>query len=213
MINILIADDHPIMREGLKFTLARETDMRLVAETDNAYEIANLCKQHAVDVVLLDISMPGPGLLETIDRLLAHYEKLKILILSMHPENDLVVRAIQGGASGFVSKNNTAEHLAGAIRRVYHGHVYLSDKLATLMTNALRHHRKDDKERLSKREYEVLQFLATGLSITDIGTKLSLSPKTISTFRARILEKLHLDNNADLVRYVMEKEVHDKNST
>src|SRR3989304_4510773 len=134
MIKILIADDHPIMREGLKHVLAEESGMCVVGEVTNGYDVPTFCKGHEVNVLLLDIFMPGPGLLETITRLTTVYSDLKILILSMHPEDELVLRAIKAGAMGYVNKNKTAEHLAKAIHCVYNGDVYWSATLAKLMT-------------------------------------------------------------------------------
>jgi len=208
MIKILIADDHPIMREGLKHVLAEESGMRVVGEVTNGYDVPTFCKEHEVNVLLLDVFMPGPGLLETITRLTPVFSHLKILILSMHPEDELILRAIKAGAMGYVNKNKTVEQLAKAIRSVYNGDVYWSHRLSNLMTSVLRGDggQEDVLKLLSKREYEVLHMLASGLSINDIAIKLSLSPKTISTYRTRILEKLGLHSNADLVRYVIEHE-------
>ena len=208
MIKILIADDHPIMREGLKHVLAKDSGISVVGEITDAYEIPAFCKEHEVNVLLLDIFMPGPGLLETVTRLTSGFPDLKILILSMHPEDELVLRALKAGAMGYVNKNKTVDHLAKAIRSVYNGDVYWSATLANLMTRVLRGggDQEDSLKLLSKREYEVLQMLASGLAIQDIAVKLSLSPKTISTYRARVLEKLGLHSNADLVRYVIEHE-------
>ena len=206
MIKTLIADDHPIMREGLKHVLAKDSGISVVGEITDAYEIPAFCKEHEVNVLLLDIFMPGPGLLETITRLTTVYSDLKILILSMHPEDELVLRAIKAGAMGYVNKNKTAEHLAKAIHCVYNGDVYWSATLAKLMTSILRDDHAGGLKLLSKREYEVLRMLASGLAIHDIAIKLSLSPKTVSTYRARVLEKLGLHSNADLVRYVIEQD-------
>lgn len=194
------------MREGLKHVLADESGLDVIGEVTNGYDVPTFCKGHEVNVLLLDIFMPGPGLLETITRLTSVYSDLKILILSMHPEDELVLRAIKAGAMGYVNKNKTAEHLAKAIRTVYNGDVYWSSALAKLMTGILRDDHAGGLKLLSKREYEVLRMLASGLSLQDIGVKLSLSPKTISTYRARVLEKLGMQSNADLVRYVIEQD-------
>src|SRR3972149_3247038 len=134
MIKILIADDHPIMREGLKHVLAKDSGISVVGEITDAYEIPAFCKEHEVNVLLLDIFMPGPGLLETVTRITSGFPDLKILILSMHPEDELVLRALKAGAMGYVNKNKTVDHLAKAIRSVYNGDVYWSATLANLMT-------------------------------------------------------------------------------
>ncbi len=205
MIRLLIADDHPIVREGLKRIIAECSDMTVTAEAGDSSEVLEYSKTYPTDVVLLDVSMPGIGFLETLRRLKASRPDIKVLVLSMHPEDHYALRALKSGAAGYLTKDHTPDELADAIRRVYEGRKYvtpsLAEKLATELGSGSA---KPAHEVLSDREYEVLCRLATGETVSDIATALMLSPKTVSTYRARILEKMKLTNNADLVRYALD---------
>lgn len=205
MIRLLIADDHPIVREGLKRIIAECSDMTVTAEASNSQEVLEYSKSHPADVILLDVSMPGIGFLETLHRLKINRPDVRVLVLSMHPEEHYAVRALKAGAAAYLTKGHTPDELAGAIRHVYEGRKYVTPSLAEKLATELRSDStKPPHEILSDREYEVLCRLATGDTISDIATTLMLSPKTVSTYRARILEKMNLTSNADLVRYALD---------
>lgn len=205
MIRLLIADDHPIVREGLKRIIAECADMTVTAEAGDSSEVLERSKKYPIDVILLDVSMPGIGFLETLHRLKINRPNIHALILSVHPEDHYALRALKAGASGYITKDHTPDELAVAIRHVYEGRKYVTPSLAEKLATQLGlDSSKPPHEALSDREYEVLCRLATGEAISDIATALVLSPKTVSTYRARILEKMRFTNNADLVRYAMD---------
>ena len=203
MIRLLIADDHPIVREGLRRIAADQPGISVVAEAASANEALERVASTAVDVMLLDVSMPGPTFIEVLQQVRRDHPSVKVLVLSVHPEDQWAVRALRAGAAGYLTKDHSPEQLIEAIRRVYRGSKYvtaaLAEKLATGLeagSSATPH------EGLSDREYEVLRALGTGLSVKDVAGRLNLSPKTVSTYRTRILEKMQMRTNADLVRYV-----------
>lgn len=205
MIRLLIADDHPIVREGLKRIIAECSDMTVTAEAGDSSEALERSKTHPADVILLDVSMPGIGFLETLHRLKINRPAIRVLVLSMHSEEHYALRALKAGAAGYLTKDHTPDELAHAIRHVYQGKKYVTSSLAeTLVTQHDSDATKPPHEVLSDREYEVLCRLAKGKTISEIATALMLSPKTVSTYRARILEKMRLANNADLVRYALD---------
>lgn len=205
MIQLLIADDHPIVREGLKRIIAECPDMTVTAEAGDSSEALEYSKIYPADVVLLDVSMPGIGFLETLHRLKINRPNIRVLVLSVHPEEHYALRALKAGAAGYLTKDHTPDELADAIRHVYEGRKYVSPLLAEkLVTELGSDSMKPPHEVLSNREYEVLCRLAIGEAISDIATALVLSPKTVSTYRTRILEKMRLTNNADLVRYALD---------
>ncbi len=205
MMRLLIADDHPIVREGLKRIIAECTDMTVTAEAGDSNEVLEYSKTYPTDVILLDVSMPGIGFLETLHRLKINRPDIQVLVLSVHPEDHFALRALNAGAAGYLTKHHTPDELVDAIRHVYQGKKYVTPSLAEkLATEFGSDSTKPPHEALSDREYDVLCRLATGETISDIATALMLSPKTISTYRARILEKMRLTNNADLVRYALD---------
>ena len=208
MIRLFIADDHPIVREGLKRIIADAADMRVVGETASGEGLLAEIGNQPVDVVLLDISMPGPGVLELIRRLRAMRPKLHILVLSVQPEEVYALRAIAAGAAGYLTKDQSPAELAGAIRRVYRGNRYVSPSLAeTLLPGSEAGVTRDPHAALSNREYQVLEHLGKGRSAKEIAVLLGLSPKSVSTYRARILRKVHLKTTAELVRYAVEHDL------
>lgn len=205
MMRLLIADDHPIVREGLKRIIAECSDMTVTAEAGDSNEVLEYSKTCPTDVILLDVSMPGIGFLETLHRLKINRPDIQVLVLSVHPEDHFALRALRAGAAGYLTKHHTPDELVDAIRHVYQGKKYVTPSLAEKLATELgSDSTKPPHEALSDREYEVLCRLATGEMISDIATALMLSPKTISTYRARILEKMRLTNNADLVRYALD---------
>lgn len=203
MIRLLIADDHPIVREGLRRIAADQPGISVVAEAASASEALERVAHTAVDVMLLDVSMPGPTFIEVLQQVRRDHPSVKVLVLSVHPEDQWAVRALRAGAAGYLTKDHSPEQLIEAIRRVYRGSKYVTAALAEKLATGLEAGgAATPHEGLSDREYEVLRALGTGLSVKDVAGRLSLSPKTVSTYRTRILEKMQMRTNADLVRYV-----------
>ena len=205
MIRLLIADDHPIVREGLKRIIAECSDFQLVDEATNGDEVIARCLHDDIDVLLLDINMPGLGFLELIPRLRQKSPNLRVLILSVHAEDHYVTRAIRAGAVGYLTKDRSSEELAEAIRHVYSGKLYVTaslvEKLTTELGPELKKHRH---EALSDREFQIFCLLATGKRIKDIANEIALSPKTVSTYHSRILQKMKFSNDAELIRYAID---------
>jgi len=201
---VLLADDHAIIRDGLKQILADTADLAIAGEAANGIELMQQVRDQDWDVLVLDISMPGRNGLELIHMIRDEKPELPILVFSMHHEEQYAVRALQAGAQGYLTKESDSELLVAAIRRVARGGVYISDKVAELMVRGIRpasetlpHHL------LSDREYQVFNLLVAGRGLTEIGTDLSLSVKTISTHKTHILQKMNLATTADLVRYAI----------
>lgn len=204
MIRVVIADDHALVRGGLKALLEGTPDIRAVAEVGDADALFTTLASTPADVLLLDISMPGPGFTETLERLARDHRRVRTVVVSMHPEDRFAMRAFRAGARGYVEKRRSAEDVIDAIRRVFVGRRYVSPALAErLVTGAERE--GSLHETLSDREFEVLRALAAGEAPKDIALRLDVSPKTVSTYRARILEKTGLSSTADLVRYVLQE--------
>jgi len=205
MIRLLIADDHPIVREGLKRILAESPDIQLAGEAVDGNEVLSLCENDDIDVLLLDISMPGPGFLEILQRLEAKHPLIRILVLSMHPEDHYAIRAIKAGAAGYLTKDHSPEELAKAVRRVYRGFRYITPTLAEDLATLLKADgATQPHEKLSNREYQVFHMIGSGKDTKAIASLLSLSPKTVSTYRSRIMEKMKLSSSAELIRYAIE---------
>jgi len=206
MIRIVIADDHPIVRAGFRQLVAEDPQLRVVAEAGDTAELLAVLAAHDADVVLLDISMPGIAFLDLVQRIRTTRPRARILVVSMHPEDQVAVRAIEAGADGYVMKTQSADELVGAIRKVHAGGKHVGPALAERLAAELAA-RRDGRARrdLSAREREILMLLGSGKSLKEIGARLTLSPKTVSTYRSRILTKLALKTNADLVRYVIEQ--------
>ena len=201
MIRVLIADDHKIVRDGLKRILASASDMEIAAEAANGDEALARVKAEDFDVALVDMSMPGLAGMDLIKRLKIEKPKLRILVLSMHGEHQYAARALKAGAAGYLNKDSASEALLGAIRKIAGGGVHISEAAAASLLQA---GDKAPHEALSDREFEVLRLLVEGLGPTEIGDKLHLSVKTVSTHKARILEKLSLGSTAELVRYALD---------
>lgn len=202
MIRLLIADDHPIVREGLRRIVQDAPGLEVVGEVANSDELFARLPRLPADIVLLDVTMPGPGFLEVLQRLRSEHPTVAVLVLSVHPEDQYAVRALRAGASGYLTKDHSPEELTEAIRRVHRGHKYVSPQLAERLAADLSGGGRDVRhEVLSDREYEVLCLLGSGRTVKEIAGSLQLSPKTVSTYRTRVLEKMHATSNADLVRY------------
>ncbi len=201
MIKILVADDHPVVRQGLKQILAEEPDMRVEGEAQNSQEVLQMVSKQAWDLVILDITMPGRGGMDVL-RIIKHdHPKLPVLVLSMHPEDQYGIRALKAGAEGYMTKESVPAELVRAIRKIVNGGKYvtpaLAEKIAFVFTE--KNPERSLHEKLSDREYQILRMIAAGKSVGEIAAELFLSPKTISTYRSRVLNKMGMKNNAELI--------------
>ena len=204
MINIVIADDHAIVREGLKRIVSAADGMQVVDEAKDGNEVMQRVRELNFDVLMLDLSMPGRNGMETIKLVRAEKPSIRILVLSMHQELQYAVRAIKSGASGYMTKESAPESLVMAIRKIASGGAYVSAEVAEqLALHAMPGSAALPHENLTEREFEVMQLLAAGGSVTQIAAKLNLSVKTVSTHKANLMQKLALDNPSELIRYAM----------
>ena len=204
MIRVAIADDHPIVRQGLRRIVSDDGGITVAGEASSAVELFRLLAATAVDVVLLDVSMPGPTFVSTLQDLRKVYPSVKVLVISAHPEDQWAARSLRAGASGYLTKDHSPELLVQAIRRVARGSKYVSESMAERLAGMLDDGRTQAAhEQLSDREFEVLRALGSGMMVKDVATQLSLSAKTVSTYRTRLLEKMGLKTKVDLVRYVV----------
>jgi DNA-binding NarL/FixJ family response regulator len=203
MTRIVLADDHKIVRDGLKRILAATPDLQVAAEAADGDALLALVKAGEYDVAVVDMSMPGLAGIALIKRLKLEKPKLRILVLSMHGEQQYAARALKAGAAGYLNKDSAAELLVGTIRKIAAGGVHIGEAAAASLVAA----DKSPHEALSDREFEVLRFLVDGLGPTEIGERLHLSVKTVSTHKTRILEKLNLGSTAELVRYALENKL------
>jgi two-component system, NarL family, invasion response regulator UvrY len=210
MMRILIADDHAVVRQGVKRILDDMNGSIVVEEASNGRELLAQATTKTWDVVLLDISMPGRNGLEVLRQLKSLYPALPVLVFSMHPEDQYAVRAFKAGAAGYLTKDSIPDELVTAIRRVVGGRHYVSAALAEYLVLEVTHDPDTPLHaRLSDRELQVLCMLGSGRTVTDIAAELSLSIKTISTYRSRILEKMHLRSNAELIHYAVRHQLVD----
>lgn len=204
MIRIVIADDHAMVREGLKQVLSAAPDLAVVGEAQDGTEVMQRVRETDFEVLVLDLSMPGRSGPELIKQVLSEKPKLRILILSMHQEPQYAIRAIKSGACGYLTKDHASADLVSAIRKVAGGGAFISAEVAEqLALNAMPNFDKPPHEALSNREYEVFHMLASGQAVSQIAGQLSLSVKTVSTHKARILQKMGLHSQVDLVRYAI----------
>jgi two-component system, NarL family, invasion response regulator UvrY len=205
VIRILVADDHPIVRQGLKQIIADNPDMVVVTEATDGQEVLNHVWKDEFDVVLLDISMPVMNGLDILKQLKSQKPRLAVLLLSVHPEEQYALRALKAGAAGYVTKDKAPEELISAIRAVASGKKYISPSLAqTLASTAGVAATGPLHQTLSDREYSVLRLIAAGRTKIKIAEELSVSPKTVSTYRSRLLKKMGLKTDAEIVRYAIE---------
>jgi DNA-binding NarL/FixJ family response regulator len=204
MIRLVIADDHAIVREGLKRIVASAQGLNIVAEAADGTEVMQRVRELDFDVLVLDLSMPGRSGMELIKLVRAEKPKLRILVLSMHQELQYAVRAIKSGASGYLTKESAPGELEQAIRKIAGGGAYVTAEVAEqLALGAMPGSQTLPHESLSDREFEVFRLLAAGVSVTDIGARLKLSVKTVSTHKANLMQKMGLHNASDLVRYAI----------
>jgi two-component system, NarL family, invasion response regulator UvrY len=204
MIRLLIADDHALFREGIKQILAGQKDMSVVGEAGDGQTALDAVRTMEMDVILLDISMPGLSGLDILRDIVLEHPHVAVLVLSMHPEEQYAIRVLRAGAAGYLTKESAGDELIAAIRKVAAGGTYVSSALAQTLAAALRtdwdvlpHHL------LSDREFQVMRMLALGRRVREIAGELSLSEKTITTYRARVLEKMKLRTNAEIIRYAI----------
>ena len=210
MIKILIADDHAIVRKGLKQILSGTHDMVVAAEAGSGHEVMEKIGKGDYDLVVLDIAMPGRSGLDILKEIKSQKPKLPVLILSMYPEEQYAVRVLKAGASGYLTKESAPDELIKAIRQISYGRKYVSSSLAEKLALDLEVDiEKPPHEALSDREYEVMCMIASGKRIKEIAKRLSLSEKTISTYRSRILEKMGMKTNAELTHYAIKNKLVD----
>jgi two-component system, NarL family, invasion response regulator UvrY len=208
VIRLAIADDHPVVREGLRRIACEEPGISVTGEASTAAELFTVLAATAVDIVLLDVSMPGATFVDTLRQLRERHPSIKILVLSVHPEDQWAMRALQAGASGYLTKDHSPEQLVQAIRRVARGGKYVSEPLAERLAGMVDQGRTSaPHERLSDREFEVLRALGSGMTVKAVAEQLRLSAKTVSTYRGRLLEKMKLQSQADLVQYAVAHEL------
>jgi len=205
VINVLIADDHALIREGLRKTLSGEPDMKLVGDVGNVADLFKQLERLAVNIVLLDITMPGESGLDALKELRQKYPQIPVLILSFHPEHRFAVRALKAGASGYITKQSATEELVQAIRKIVSGGKYVSAALAEeLATELDTGSGKLPHETLSDREFQVMRLIAAGKKSSEIAEELSVTMSTVNTYRMRILEKMKMQSNVELARYALE---------
>jgi two-component system invasion response regulator UvrY len=206
MITILVADDHAIVREGLKQLLTKSGDITVGGEAANGQDVMRLVRARDWDLLLLDMSMPGRNGIDVIKRVKGEKPKLPVLVLSMHQEQQYAVRALRAGASGYINKDSASELLVAAIRKVVGGGVFVSEAAGELLARStMRDVDAPLHTLLSDREFEVFRMIVQGKTVTEIAGELSLSVKTVSTHKTHLMEKLKLSNQADLIRYALEQ--------
>ncbi|MBF0287565.1 MAG: response regulator transcription factor [SAR324 cluster bacterium] len=210
MTRVLLVDDHKMVRDGLKQILSETKDINSVDEAGDGQEAMRQVRKNDYDVVILDIALPDTDGLSILKVLKQEYPKLPVLMLSMYPEEQYAIRTLKGGASGYLTKDSASEELIVAIRKVAQGGKYvtfsLAERLALYLDEDLS---APVHETLSDREYQVMRMIALGKSVGEIAEGLSLSVKTVSTYRSRILEKMNLSNNAEIVRYAVKQKIVD----
>jgi len=210
MLKVLIADDHPVVREGLKQIVTETQDMVVAGEANNGQEVLNKIREGDYDVIVLDITMPGRNGMDVLRQLRSERPRLPVLILSIHSEEQYALRALRAGASGYLTKESAPDELVVAIRKVSWGGKYISSSLAEKLAFKLEIGREEaPHETLSDREYQVMCMIASGKTVMEIAQELSLSEKTISTYRSRILEKMKMKNNAELTYYAIKNQLVD----
>jgi DNA-binding NarL/FixJ family response regulator len=210
MISVLIADDHTVVREGLKQIIAETHDMTIAGEASSGKEVIDTLKKKKCDILLLDIALPDRNGLDILKQLQQEEPKLPVLILTMYPEDQYALRVLKAGASGYLTKSCAPNELINAIRKVMSGEKYVSSSLAENLVQKIAVKGKEPHHQLlSDREYQVMCLIGSGKGVSDIAEELSLSVKTISTHRARILEKLKMTNTGEIIRYALEHKLVD----
>ncbi|HEV8645573.1 MAG TPA: response regulator transcription factor [Burkholderiales bacterium] len=203
-MKVLIADDHAVVRRGLRQILEAEPDLKVSGEATSGAEVMEALRMQRYDVAVLDITMPDRGGLEVLQEIRQNFPELRVLILSMHPEERYALRVLKAGAAGYLTKESAAEELISALRKVAAGGRYVSPTLAERLADEIGTETdKSPHERLSDREHQILCMIASGMTVSGIASKLRLGTNTVSTYRARLLGKLKLANNAELTHYAI----------
>ncbi len=210
MISVMIADDHAIVRQGLKQILSETEDIKVTGEAETGFQAIKIARQQHFDVMLLDISLPDRNGIEILKQIKKDKPHLAVLMLSMHNEHEFAIRALKAGAAGYLNKQSAPAQLVIAIRQVSTGDKYVSPAVAQELANTV----NTDADKplhttLSDREYQTLCFIAAGKTLSEISAEMFLSPKTVSVYRARLLEKLKLTNNSELIRYAIKNKLVD----
>jgi two-component system invasion response regulator UvrY len=204
MIRVIIVDDHPVVRRGLKQIVAAEQGMQVVGEAENAREALRVIRETPCDAVVLDITLPDGSGLDVLIQLKSERPTLPVLIMSIHEEEQYALRVLKTGASGYLMKNSIPEELIKAIRKITSGGKYISSSLAERLASELAFPETSPHEKLSTREFQIICLIASGKTLKEIGDALCISGKTVSSYRSRILEKMSMSTNADLTRYALE---------
>jgi two-component system invasion response regulator UvrY len=204
---ILIADDHAVVRRGLEQIIAETPDIVVAGEAVNGWEVLDKIKENDYDVIVMDIAMPGKDGIDVLTQLKFERPEIPVLMLSMYPEEQFAIRALKAGASGYLTKESAPDELVTAIRKVSAGGKYVSSAFAEKLVSILQETERLPHEALSNREYKVMCLIATGKTVTEIADELSLSVKTVSTYRSRILEKMKMKNNAELTYYAIKNKL------
>ncbi len=205
-MRVLIVDDHPVVRKGLLQILAEEPEIAVAEEAENASKMLDLVKEERWDIVVLDITLPDRSGLEALKDLKAIRPALPVLILSMHPEDQYAMRVLKAGAAGYMNKDSASEELVNAVRKVVGGGKYVSPSMAEKLAAVIgSDYERPAHESLSDREFQVMCMIASGKRLKEMAAELCLSAKTVSTYRARVLEKMGMDNNAELTYYAVKK--------
>jgi DNA-binding NarL/FixJ family response regulator len=210
MIRVLIADDHPMVRKGLAQMVAESGDLECAGEAENSVSVSRILRQKPVDVLLLDVEIPGKNGLDILKAVRRSHPKLQVLMFSMYPEEQYAVRALKAGAAGYLNKNTPPQKIIEAIRSAARGRKYISPELAQTLAARISEDLADGRlahETLSDREFQTLRCIAAGKKLAEIAAEMSLSPKTVSVYRARLLEKMKLRNNAELTRYAIRNQL------
>jgi two-component system, NarL family, invasion response regulator UvrY len=202
MIKVIIADDHSVVRQGLRQIISEVSNMEISDEAENGNELFQKILKNQYDIIILDIKMPGTNIIDLIKNIKLHKAHIPILILSMYPEEQYAVRVIKAGASGYLTKESAPNELVNAIQKIANGGKYINAKLAEQLADQLGDEYEIPKhETLSDREFQVFQMISAGKSVKGISQELNLSEKTVSTYRSRVLQKMKLENNAELTHY------------
>ena len=201
----LIADDHEIIRRGLKQILTDDLGINRIDEADSGEQVLPLIRNNSYNVVILDISMPGKSGIDVLREIKFEFPDLPVLVLSIHPEDQYALRVMKNGASGYLNKASAPEELVTAIRKITSGSKYITSAIADQLLQEGVENNENLHDKLSNREYQVMLDIASGKTVTEIAEVLNLSVKTVSTYRTRILEKLHLENNARIIHYALSR--------